>query len=49
LIKLTQQELITMKRAVIDRDAGAALAMVELVVMRAERGAAGGMKNHLDA
>jgi len=49
IIKLAQQEIITMRRAVIDRDADTALAMVELIVAKAERGSIGGMKNHLDA
>lgn len=47
-IKLTREDLITMKRAVVDQDGELAISIVQMLISKAERESTGKLKNHLD-
>lgn len=48
IIKITPQDLIRMKAAVLDADRDAALEEVKELLNRAEAASQSGLKNHLD-
>ncbi len=47
-IKLTREDVIEMKRAVVDRDGELAISIVQTLISKAERESIGKLKNHLD-